>query len=426
MIDSLRADRFIGENRTCKTPTIDSILDSGTYFSNMYSSSDVTGPCVGNFFTGMHSCKSKMTLHNFSKNVINLFDLLKKSNEYFLFGNMADITWFHNMTKDFDEKQTFFCGGLTQDGLNDKIGNNILRQLDKNYSKPWFYYVHIQDLHDNIIVPKEFDNEKYGDTKYDRQVSFIDSWLKKILEKINLENTVVIISADHASYVQAYNLGQMPTIQKFSSRIKQVFPSLEPFGLKLFIILRNLLISFQKKKLKRKLNSKEMRTLTEKGGVELFDDVLHVPLFFMGKGIPSNLKINQLVSGVDLFPTLLNLTNTSYQNSNIDGIDLHEFMKDVPLKDRCIYIESGGNFWNEDGKAQGIRTAKYKYLRSKNNPEKNVSLYDISSDPGETKNIADESPEIIKSLEAILQLIVTKKVNEKDRIKKTVFNNNKF
>ena len=70
VIDSLRADRFTGKNRTCKTPTIDSILDSGTYFNNVYSSSDVTGPCLGNFFTGMYPFKSKMTMQSFNKNVL--------------------------------------------------------------------------------------------------------------------------------------------------------------------------------------------------------------------------------------------------------------------------------------------------------------------------------------------------------------------
>ena len=148
---------------------------------------------------------------------------------------MPDLTWFHNLTKEFDEKRTFFCGGLKQDGLNDGIGDNIIQQITRNYSKPWFYYVHIQDLHDNIIVPQEFDNNQYGTTNYDRQVSFIDSWLKKILEKINLENTIVIISADHASYMRVNNnLGQIPNIQKLLKKIKQIFPSLEPVGLREF------------------------------------------------------------------------------------------------------------------------------------------------------------------------------------------------
>ena len=32
-------------------------------------------------------------------------------------------------------------------------------------------------------------------------ISAIDSWLGKFLEKINLENTLVIISSDHADYL---------------------------------------------------------------------------------------------------------------------------------------------------------------------------------------------------------------------------------
>ncbi len=39
-IDSLRADRFFGQNRSCKTPNIDSLVGRGLYCKNAVSSSD--------------------------------------------------------------------------------------------------------------------------------------------------------------------------------------------------------------------------------------------------------------------------------------------------------------------------------------------------------------------------------------------------
>ena len=68
VIDSLRSDRFIGESRSCKTPCIDKLLKTGTYFQETYSSSDVTGTCLGNMFTGNYSLKTGITLKNFNKN----------------------------------------------------------------------------------------------------------------------------------------------------------------------------------------------------------------------------------------------------------------------------------------------------------------------------------------------------------------------
>jgi len=78
IIDSLRADHFVGDERTCKTPIIDNLLKSGTYFENTYSSSDVTGTCLGNIFTGNYSFNTGITLHNFNEKFQTIFDILKK------------------------------------------------------------------------------------------------------------------------------------------------------------------------------------------------------------------------------------------------------------------------------------------------------------------------------------------------------------
>lgn len=57
IIDSLREDKFSGRG-TSITPNIDSLIKKGTYFSQTISSSDVTGICLGNIFTGMFSNKT--------------------------------------------------------------------------------------------------------------------------------------------------------------------------------------------------------------------------------------------------------------------------------------------------------------------------------------------------------------------------------
>ena len=79
VIDSLRSDRFIGESRTCKTPCIDELLKIGTYFQKTYSSSDVTGICLGNMFTGNYSFKTGITLKNFNE-IVELYNLALDEN----------------------------------------------------------------------------------------------------------------------------------------------------------------------------------------------------------------------------------------------------------------------------------------------------------------------------------------------------------
>ena len=68
------------------------------------------------------------------------------------------------------------------------------------------YFLHIFDLHAirEGSMPtglENFDTEKFGSTKYEKIVSSIDYWIGKILEKIDLENTIVIITADHGEKI---------------------------------------------------------------------------------------------------------------------------------------------------------------------------------------------------------------------------------
>ena len=57
VIDSLRADRIFGDKRTTKTPTIDKLIKDGVYFSQLISTSDVTGTGMGCYFTGVYKTR---------------------------------------------------------------------------------------------------------------------------------------------------------------------------------------------------------------------------------------------------------------------------------------------------------------------------------------------------------------------------------
>jgi len=56
----------------------------------------------------------------------------------------------------------------------------------------------------------------------------------------------------------------------------------------------------------------------------------------------------------------------------------------------------------KDSLVVGIRTSKFKYYRSRNNPKENVHLYDLQKDPLEKNNIVNLFPQIIKSMEQFL------------------------
>ncbi len=401
VIDSLRADRFFGKNKTCKTPKINDLLKSGTYFKNTFSSSDVTGTCLGNMFSGMYSFKTGITLQNYNIDTVTSFDILK-NHGYTLHGMIPNLTWFNAFTQNFDKIDSFTCANLVQDGLNDGIGEKILDNLNRKSTQPWMYYIHLEDLHEKIVVPQNFSSNEFGNSKYDQQVSFIDSWLEKILEKINLNETIVIITSDHGDYVPILqNISHLPGIRKIMRKVKNILPQLEPLGLRTFILIRKIFEYYKMKKLKNNLTSDEIRTLTKKGGIDLFDEVLHVPLFFCGPNIPSNLIVDELTTGVDVFPTILKLLGINYNLDTIDGEDLTQLFTKKFDFERNIYIESGIFPEQKTSKVIGIRSRNYKYLRSRDNPKKNISLYHLIEDPNEKNNLSSNT-KIIDKMEKVL------------------------
>lgn len=408
VVDSFRADRCFGDNRTCKTPNIDSLIKNGIYFTQAISSSDVTGICLGNMFTGMYSFKTGITLRNFNSKVMTYFDVLK-NNGYHLYATIPDLTWFHHLTQNFHEKDTFYAASRVQDDLFSKVGQQIINRLNsKSMQEPWLYYIHLVDLHDEIIVPKNFENEKYGQTKYDQMVSVIDYWLGKILEKIDLQKTLVVITADHGEFIRAVeNVGSIPRVQGVMRKGKQLMPFLEPIGLKLFIFIRNSIKFFQLKKLRKKLTVEQIRTLTPRGYNILYNDYLHTPLLFVGSGITSNRIINDLVSSVDIFPTITKLLGIDYNDRNLDGRNLLPLFASKKLGEVPVYIESGDAGENKVGIVIGMRTTRYKYLRNRNDATKDVTLFDLQTDPMEHNNIAKLKPDIINTMEKTLSEITS-------------------
>ena len=73
----------------------------------------------------------------------------------------------------------------------------------------------------------------------------------------------------------------------------------------------------------------------------------------------------------------------------------------------------------EFGYLVGIRTSKYKYNRSIDNPKQNVFLYDLQKDPKEEKNIADEHADIVNEYENILKNCLSQTQNEEEKLEKS-------
>ena len=147
----------------------------------------------------------------------------------------------------------------------------------------------------------------------------------------------------------------------------------------------------------------------------LYDELVRVPLLFVGKNIPQDKIFNQQVSIRDIFPTIMDILQLN-ENINVDGCSLFPIMEGKNIKEESLFIQSSFPMEKENGYLVGIRTSEYKYNRSIDNPAENVFLYDLQKDPKEEKNIANEQKDIVDKYEKILKNFLSQTKNKDTKI----------
>lgn len=425
-IDSLRSDRCFGDEKTTLTPNMDSLIQKGTYFSQMISTADQTGTSLTSLFIGIFPIKSGKTQFNFSSDITTYFDLLKQ-NGYFTSCFVPDHAFFQEFSSKFDDK-TIYDFKKTESWLrlDGGLGEQIANQLKSNKMKsPWIYFVHLMDIRPPFPVPEGFEDEKFGKTNYDKLVSSLDVWIGNFLKEVNLENTLVIITSDHGEYipVTGEHISEIPKVQNLIKKGTKSAPFLEKAGMKFLINLRFAAQTYRKETLKRTLSPFEMRSFNTRATLDLYDEIIRVPLIISGCGIDNHKIISDMTRHVDVFPTLFEILGFS-NFSNIDGRSLLPLIKGEKLEEEPAYIEVGINLAqlieknkpNAQAKVIGIRTSSYKYYRYRDKPDEHVHLFDLKNDPLELENIADSNKDMVKKMEEILQNFMTDSNNTFDEL----------
>src|SRR3990172_2465919 len=67
VIDSCRSDKFFGERKTASMPNIEKLQNDGIFFTQAYSSSDYTGPCIQSIFTSRYPFGCGTTKDSYDK-----------------------------------------------------------------------------------------------------------------------------------------------------------------------------------------------------------------------------------------------------------------------------------------------------------------------------------------------------------------------
>ena len=182
----------------------------------------------------------------------------------------------------------------------------------------------------NFSLPEKFKNEKFGTNDYEKMVSGIDYWIGKILEKIDLTKTLIVITSDHGDFIPIsgidHEISYIPSLVKLGQKIKKSTPKhFHSLGESTFVKIRDAIVPIRKSFLKRKLSEEEMRTLNVRGtkiGWELYDEVVITPLLFSGYGVKHSRIVNQQVRQIDIFPSIVSIAGLPEIKEQIEGKSL--------------------------------------------------------------------------------------------------------
>ena len=423
VLDSVRADKFAGKNKTSITPNLDNLIEKGVYFDQAISSADSTLLAITSLFTGKHPFKTGIRSERFNKlkdGIPTLFKILSDNN-YYHYGFNPTVTKTIGLIPDFENDNSHYDYHFD---LNDGLGEKIIEKLKSGLKEPWCFYIHANDLHFPIKLPKEFLNKKYGTNNFEKQLSAIDLWIGKIFENINLKNTLVIITADHGAFIPStstengiINFEIDGKKQQLISKISKKAPSfLQPLKTKLFLKKEKLEMDSMNKKIE-KMNLKphqkrELLWMRSDLDKVLFDSNVKVPLLIIANNIKKNVIISQQVRQVDIFPTLLDIIGIKNE-VEVDGQSLVPLINGEDIEELPAYIESTPSIQMKANEVIGIRTSKFKYFRDREDKTKRVHLYDLKNDTTEDYNIAEKN-NVVNKMEDVIEKLYKENIEDND------------
>ncbi len=376
LIDSLRADLCFGKDRRVKTPTIDALIQKGTSFTQAISTTSTTSPSVATIMTGMypfaHGVRS-LKGYKLNPECITLAEILKK-NGYWTCGMVTGpLSQEIGLYKGFDE----YIHREQNHNLYTGFAEELIHYLKGlSQKEPWFLFVHFFELHGSIRpLVEKCSLWRDGKNFYEQALSYLDSQLKKVLEVVNLDTTLVILHADHGEREPNFLFNWLSKYRKAQKLYRKLT--------KIWMRQKGSLLPF----------------LQIGHGYHVYDYLVRVPLILAGGKIPPAKIITKQVGQIDLFPTIIDLVGIDQKNIT-HGRSLCPLINEGDIEEQPLYMEACGVVIpNEENWLVGIRIPEWKFVFAPKNKKRQPELYNLKNDPKELKNLINKRMEIAQMLE---------------------------
>ena len=336
VVDSLRADRVLGGDRSCRTPNLDAFRDSATTFTDAYSVASMTTICVASMLTGtypfVHGVHS-LAGRPLRPDLLTLAELFK-ANAYHTWAEMTGpLEAFTGLDRGFDE----YRYRAYTEWLDTPFGSELAARIARS-REPWLGYVHLWEVHYPRRIGGSYNRARYGELSYDRAVSSLDEQLGRLLAVVP-GNTVVVLTSDHGEYLPHSRRDELVTRLKGPAAwLKRNVPGMKRVRRRVMPLL------FQDLAAGSPAGAERYRAWLGHG-FHVYEPLVRVPLVVRAPGLfPSGATVPAIASHVDLLPTLASaLELDGVTPSHLSGSDLTGLVGDgAELPRDAVYLQASG------------------------------------------------------------------------------------
>jgi choline-sulfatase len=342
-IDTLRADHVGAYGYSlASTATLDSLARSGARFEWAESAVPLTGPSHSTILTGlyppMHGVRDNVTFVLDASHV-TLATLLRRAGYHTgAFVGAYPVAASLGFSQGFDDFEEGFheipVAGEGAERPANEVANSVISWLSKT-KEPFFVWMHVYDPHAPYRPPSPY-RETFREHPYDGEIAFADAQIGRVVEAIRAsgreKRTLVAALGDHGE-------------------------SLGEHGEATHALL-------------------------------IYESTLRIPLVMSGPGVPEGRVVSDRVGTVDVLPTLMGLVGIQ-PPPGLPGRDLRPLFLGRRLPRGAQYSES--LFGRLNCRWSSLRSWTEGDWKLINGAE--PELYDLSEDPGETRNRAQNEHE---------------------------------
>ena len=393
MVDCMRADIISDRRRYPSLPTLDGLLQRSSSFGATIAAATTTTPSVATMLTGrypsQHGIRSLLG-YKLQPEVRTLAEVLREQGYHTVAEVTGPLFPLTGLNRGFDvynrrERHSY---------LDTAWGSRLISTLSADLREPWFMFLHLWELHWPRRAKGRFASPRYGKQLYQRSVAYLDSQLPRILNTIDLDKTLLVMTGDHGEGIAGAIDDPRPWVQLAVRAGYRLTRGLPPKTKKRILSLGK----------KAVLIERDQSEVAGHAQLCVYDYLIRVPLIVSAPGlVPEGRRIDTQVRHVDIAPTILDAVGVDPSPLGLEP-SLLPVMRGDDAHDRPAVTEALQTMLHDQvNRLVGLRTGRYKYIAAPDDPRVPRELYDLESDPLEQRNLAHEQPGLLDELRVQLE-----------------------